>query len=127
MMNRLILNRSAITNVLSDRSITNPAITNNLEILESEWLTMENIQKILKPFQVATTVLSGDSYCPTSMVRLIAFMLRVNHLAVLHDDDGLIESTKAILRDELTSRFDLNYDAEIGVNARQLACFLDPR
>ena len=36
MINRLILNRSAITNVLSDRSITNPAIANNLEILESE-------------------------------------------------------------------------------------------
>ena len=127
MINRLILNRSAITNELSDRSITNPAISNKLEILDSEWLTMENIRKILKPFQVATTVLSGDSYSPTSMVRPIAFMLRENHLAILHDDDGLIESTKAILRDELTSQFDLNYDEEIGVNARQLARFLDPR
>ena len=61
---------------------------------------MENIQEILKLFQVATTVLSADSYSPTSMVRPIAFMLRENHLAILYDDEGLIESTKTILRDE---------------------------
>ena len=101
MINCLILNRSAITNVLSDQSITNPAIANNLEILESEWLTVENIRKILKSFQVTTTVLSSESYSPTFMVHPIAFMLRDNHLAILHDDDGLIESTKTILRDEI--------------------------
>lgn len=87
---------------------------------------MENLEKVLRPLQVATTVLCSDSYAPISMVRPIMYNLRDNHLRELSTDHEVITAIKEILRDQLSSRFDLEYDSLIGVNARQVASFFRP-
>lgn len=127
MIERLLVNRGAVINVLSDRSLTNPTTAERLEITEREWSTMEKLKTILKPFQVSTTVFCGDTHSPISIVRPIVYMLRNSHLSESDSDDQEIASMKDILREELTSRFDLTYDSNIGINARQIASFLDPR
>lgn len=127
MIERLLTNRRAVMNVLTDRAYTKPAVAQRLEVTETEWLSLEKLQQILKPLQVATTVLCSDSHSPISMVRPIVFMLRDGHLRDAPDDEIMISEMKGTLRNELTARFDLDHDSILGVNARQVASFLDPR
>lgn len=127
MIERLLSNRCAVTNVLTDRAITKSAVAERLEISEREWLNLEKLAKLLKPLQVATTVFCSDSHSPISIVRPIIYTLRDKHLHQSDDDDVMIKQIKKILRDELTTRFNLVYDCYIGVDTRQVASFLDPR
>ena len=64
----LIINRAIIELVLADRSQTTSAVAQKLEITEAEWSTMEDMVKILEPFQVATTVLCSEKGVTISIV-----------------------------------------------------------
>lgn len=52
MCEALLVNRRAIALALADRSQTTSAVAQKLEITEAEWSTMEDMVKILQPFQV---------------------------------------------------------------------------
>lgn len=71
--------------------MTSPAVAERQDISEGEWTATENLQKIFKPLQVATTVLCSDTHSPISMVRPIAYMLCESHLN--EPDDGYTEIT----------------------------------
>lgn len=114
-------------NVLSDRTVTSTVVAERLEISQREWLTMENLQKVFRPLQVATTILCSDSLGPMSMVRPIVFKLRDIHLKESVEDDHYMESFETSQRDELTIRFDLERNPAYKVTVRQIASFLDPR
>ena len=94
MIERLITNRSAVMNVLMDRSITNCTTAQTLEISEIEWTMMESLAIVLKPFQVANTVLCADTQASTSMVRPVVFSLHNIHLSKSDDDITIIAEIK---------------------------------
>lgn len=56
-------------NVLADWSKTIASMAKQLEIMESRWIVMEAVVDVLKRLQFVTTVLSGDTASPASMVR----------------------------------------------------------
>ena len=132
MIKRLITNRSAVMNVLMDRSITNSTTAQTLEISEIEWLSMESLAMVLKLFQVATTVLCADKQAPTSMVRPGVFSLHNIHLSESADDIMIIADMQVSLRAGLSRRFELEMaSSQMGcefdlVSARQIASFFDP-
>lgn len=80
MAERLIGNRNAIMNVLADRSVTSQKQAQTLEIFERDWNVLEALVKVLKPLEVATTVLSGGTL---SMVNPIIRTLLVITSALL--------------------------------------------
>ncbi|XP_024886716.1 zinc finger BED domain-containing protein 1-like, partial [Temnothorax curvispinosus] len=116
MAERLVENRSAITAVLGDRTVTTPLHAKNLEINEDEWSMFENLIPVLKPLEIATTVLSG---APASMVRPVIQTVIANHLSC-----GT-EGVSKTLAEALSIRFQM--ESQENISVRQKASFLDPR
>lgn len=69
MLDRILKNRCAILNVLTDQSITTQEIARKLENSETQWSLIEIIVNLLKPLYILTTVLCKEN-SPVSMVRL---------------------------------------------------------
>jgi hypothetical protein len=127
MLDRLLINRIPVMNVLNDRTKTTTATAHRLEIFELEWMLIEELVKILKPLQVITTLVCSNTHSPVSMVRPLIQTVIKNHLNEEVTDSNTGQSVKNIIQAELEERFHLtwNYDSE--VNARQIASLLDPR
>lgn len=126
MLERLLKNRRPVESVLADRSVTKAKVAQNLEISEHEWHIMENFVNVLKPLQVATTVLCAHN-SSFSMVRPIVRSLLENHLNDDLLDDDLLQKFKEVVRQELNMRFDMKWHEMATVTARQIGSFLDPR
>ncbi|XP_024875238.1 zinc finger BED domain-containing protein 4-like [Temnothorax curvispinosus] len=126
MLERLLKNRRPVESVLADKSVTKSKVAQNLEISEYEWHIMENLVNVLKPLQVATTVLCANN-SPFSIVRPIVRSLLENHLNhnVLNDD--LLSKFKEVICQELSTRFDMDWNENSTVTARQIGSFFDPR
>ncbi|XP_076660811.1 E3 SUMO-protein ligase ZBED1-like [Halictus rubicundus] len=129
MSERLVENRSAITNVLADRNITNQKQAQNLEMLESEWKVLEILIQLLKPLEVATTILSGGIL---SMVQPIVRAIISNHLIPAKDKYNEEDNIIVIINElttQLSTRFSLEWylESTVLVPAASKASFLDPR
>jgi hypothetical protein len=61
MCQRLVCNRNAVVSVLADRRIRKLNITLKLEMSEHDWLTMDDIIKVLKSLQLTTTALCSET------------------------------------------------------------------
>ena len=94
---------------------------------------LDVLNRVLKPFQLATTVLCAEMQALTSMVRQVVFSLRNIHLSESADDITIIAEMKVSLRARLSRRFELTRaSSQMGcefnsVNARQIVSFFDPR
>ena len=126
MLERLVKNRRPVESVLADRSVTKAKIAQNLEITEREWHFIENFVNVLKPLQIATTVLCANN-SPFSIVRPIVRSLLENHLNNDLLDDDLVSQFKEMVCQELNTRFDMKWDENSVINARQIGSFFDPR
>lgn len=127
MLECILKNRCPISTIIADRSITSTQIAQKLEILEHQWLKIEILVILLKPFQVITALLCGEKYSPISMVRPLLKKLLDNHLKPLDNDDQSITYFKQTIISDLKERFNLEWDSESRVSVRQIASFLDPR
>ncbi|EZA58223.1 Zinc finger BED domain-containing protein [Ooceraea biroi] len=125
MLERLLQNRISVMNVLTDRRSTTTSVAESLEISEREWSLIEALVTLLKPLQMATTVLCGDNSSPTSMVRPVLQKALQNHMQIRNEDDIMIQNAKKIIANEITQRVDLTRTSNI--TARQIASMLDPR
>lgn len=123
MCESLLRNRSATELVLGDRQITTAAISKNLEISEEEWDVMESMVKVLRPFQVATTVLCNEKMVTISLVRPIIHGLKTKHMIESSEDDNYIQSFKS----EAISSLDKRFNKSTNLTSQQISCFLDPR
>lgn len=123
MCQRLLRNRSAIELVLADRKLTTAAISKNLEISEEEWSAMENMVEVLRPFQVATTVLCSEKTVTLSLVRPIIHGLKTKHMAERLNDDDYVQLFKSEAIPSLHKRF----NKSANLTPQQISCFLDPR
>ncbi|KAL4089311.1 hypothetical protein QTP88_024365 [Uroleucon formosanum] len=127
MLERIFKNRCSISAVMADRSITSTYIAQKLEISEHQWLKIEALVILLKPFQVITSLLCGEKHSPFSMVRPLLKKLLDNHLKPQDNDDQSITYFKQTIIFDIKERFNLEWDSKSRVSVRQIASFLDPR
>lgn len=123
MIERALEQRQAIECVLLDSDVTTVAASKKLLLHNRDWIYLDAVQKMLKPFFVATSVMSNESQSTISMVRPIVHSIANNFLKSDDDDTPSIQILKKILLDELENRF-LHEDP---ITMCGLACFLDPR
>lgn len=125
MLERLLVNRISLTNVLADRSVTTARIAQNIELSGSQWICIETLVQLLKPLQALTTIFCSESDSPVSMVRPLVNKILSCYYQAHVDDDDIATQFKATITYELTTRFHLSWNDN--VLARQIASFLDPR
>jgi hypothetical protein len=124
MRKRRVCNRNAIVCVLADRNITMLNIALKLEMSEHDWLTMDNIIKVLKPLRLATTALCSETDVIISLVLPIVHGLIINHLKNNDSDTAETNKFKRILKTSLINRFNVGSYFE---TVYRIASFLDPR
>jgi len=127
MLDRLFINRSVILSVLTDRSITTSEICRKLEITENQWCLIETFICLLKPFYVLTTVLCKENHSPVSMVRPLLYKVIENHLKSRDDDNIIIKDFRKTVVNELTKRFNLQFEITNIISVSHISSFLDPR
>lgn len=110
MMDRLLENRCAVTNVIGDRTVTSASTAKILEILEWQWVLMESLVKCLKPIHIVTTLLSSQNSSPVSIVRPLIQKLNEKHFNPNIEDDELIQNFKNKVDVQLKRRFYLEWD-----------------
>lgn len=123
MLDRLVEQHSAIAAVLSDRLTTNIKTATALSTNESDWQLCEEMVKLLKPFELATTLLSASSAVTYSMDKPVLKSLLDNFLHASEEDLITLQTVKTLIRNEITKRFKI-YEDNITLD---LAVYLDPR
>jgi len=71
MLMRLLELRPAIVSIMLDRTLFNTKTAKKLEILEEDWEYCQILVKLLKPLQLATTVLCYERQVTISMVIIL--------------------------------------------------------
>ncbi|KAL4104807.1 hypothetical protein QTP88_020083 [Uroleucon formosanum] len=132
MLDRLLTLRTAVVAVISDREYFNTKIVKKLEMLEEDWDKCEVLVKLLKPLQLATTVLCSEQQITISMVRPLIGSLLTKHLCSNQTDCMFATMFKNTVSTDLAKRFSMESVSEkntneIPVNVSQIASLLDPR
>jgi len=127
MLDRILKNRSPVSNVLADRTVTSFYIAQKLEITESQWLKIENLISLLKPLYVVTNVFCSENHSPASMVIPLLSKLLDCHFKLKATDDQYITDFKCTIIFEIKERFKFERNETSSVSVRQIASFLDPR
>ena len=123
MAERLLEQREAIHSVLDDRERTSDRIATKLLMTSAHWKILEDVVVILKPFEVATTIMSTESRSTLAMVRPLIHSFQNKFLRRKEQDSRVVEQIKSKIRHQLDARF-LSNDS---INVCSLACILDPR
>lgn len=123
MAERLVEQHQAIDAVFDDRDWTSVKVSRQMKLVEDEWRFLRDLVHLLRPFNVATNVMSTESYSTIAMVRPLVFRIVNKFLGNDSTDTVAIETMKTILKTELETRFLANHD----VDFIDLSCILDPR
>lgn len=126
MGDRLIESRQCISMVLNDRSTTTRTIAMSLELSESRWELLEQLLKVLKPFDLVTKVLPSATTPTISTVYPILKSISQNFLTPNDSDLLEIITFKNTLSLEFKARFfsEFHDDSVFFLN---IASLLDPR
>lgn len=133
MVDRLIEQRSSITAVLNNRAITSSQIASGLEIAERDWLFLEELRDCLKPFELATKIMSSESSPTASIVQPLIYSIRENFLQLKSDDSSPLREFKSTVKKDFVTRFSTNrrYDQSLMGNSQptllDICTFFDPR
>ncbi|XP_044581913.1 E3 SUMO-protein ligase ZBED1-like [Cotesia glomerata] len=124
MIERLLEQKQAVESVLLNLEFTTTAMCKKLLLRNSEWNYLKDLVRILKPFEVATKMMSSQTESTSGMVRPLIHSIIDKFLMIDDSDDPpKIQSLKEVFREELEARF-LGEDYD---SVPTLACFLDPR
>ncbi|XP_025425429.1 zinc finger BED domain-containing protein 1-like [Sipha flava] len=101
-------------------------------MLEEDWDRCEVLVKLLKPLQLATTILCSEQQITISMVRPLIGSLITKHLSSNQTDCVFATMFKNTVSKDLAKRFSMESGSEkntneILVNVSQIASLLDPR
>lgn len=126
MVERLIESRQCISIVLNDRNNTTRTTAISLELSESKWELLEQLVKVLKPFDLVTKVLSSATTPKISTVHPILKSIAQHYLTPNESDLYKIKILKETLSQEFKVRFfsQMHNDSIFFLN---IASFLDPR
>lgn len=125
MLDRLVEQRWPVVAVLSDESVTKRS-DRHLDLSNEQWKLAEELIRILKPFEVATTVFCGEQHSTVSCTLPIVYGL-TKHLEIQDDDSqcSSISSFKHLVLSEIKQRWSLdNLDVS---SCMVLSAVLDPR
>ncbi|KAL4101082.1 hypothetical protein QTP88_021102 [Uroleucon formosanum] len=76
---------------------------------------------------VLTTVLCKENHSPVSMVRSLLYKVIENHLKSRDDDNIIIKDFRKTVINELTKRFNLQFEDTNLISVSHISSFLDPR
>ncbi|XP_072758661.1 E3 SUMO-protein ligase ZBED1-like [Anoplolepis gracilipes] len=127
MCESLLRNRKAISFVLADTHLTSNETAQKLEIIAAEWTIMDEMVKILKSFQVATTLFCSESNITLLTVRPIIMSIMEKHMLILPTDSENLKKFKIAAYSSLKRRFNIKDIQLEPISATQIATFLDPR
>ena len=88
-----------------------------------EWSIIDELIKILEPFQEATEVMSTEKFPSISSVKPLLYKLLEKTLMVNSDDKAVTKSMKEVVKADLSSRYQTNTIK----NLLDIAAILDPR
>lgn len=117
MLERLMEQQLAIAAVLIDGT------ARHLMPESGEWTLIEQLVEILKPFQVATEVMSGEKYPTVSTVKPLLYKLTEKTLALNDGDSSTIKAVKQAIKKDLESR----YTKSAIQRLLNVSTYLDPR
>ncbi|KAM3598821.1 uncharacterized protein V6R79_023049 [Siganus canaliculatus] len=100
MLDHLLEQRTAVSAVLADSSVSKPS-DRNLELTTSQWRTAEDTVSVLKPMMTLTELLSQDVNASLSATVPMLMNIKKRHLVVLDDDSNVIKVLKTTLNDEI--------------------------
>ncbi|XP_022160721.1 zinc finger BED domain-containing protein 1-like isoform X3 [Myzus persicae] len=126
MVERLIESRQCVSIVLNDRNTTTRTTAISLELGESKWELLEQLVKVLKPFDLVTKVLSSATTPTISIVHPILKSIAQHYLTPNESDLHKIKILKETLSQEFKVRFfsQMHSDSIFLLN---IASLLDPR
>jgi len=133
MVDRLIEQRSSITAVLNNRAITSSQIASGLEIAEKDWRFLEELRDCLKPFELATKIMSSENSPTASIVQPLIYSIRENFLQLNADDSASLREFKTTIKKDFVARFSTHsrYDYSFMGNSQptllDICTFFDPR
>lgn len=125
MFERIIEQRSAITAVLADRSVTKLPDERKLAIPDSHWRMLEDIIPVLKGLKCATTVLSTENNASSYVIYPVTHGLLANHLSTCDTDSDVVTAFKSAVSAFSNRR--LTSDAKLITKIPITASALDPR
>ena len=105
MMKSLLPNRAGIYSVLHNKDFTKPEMARKLEIKNEFWAFIEKLCKVLKPFEIATSQLSGEFYPTLGSVYPLVHGILKNYLMVSADDPPEMVYFKNGVSDKIKKRF----------------------
>ncbi len=123
MLERLLELHVPILAVLSDKNVSKTCDA-ELDLSTRQWLLADELVKVLKPFELATTLLSAEQNVSLSCVIPIVEGL-YRGLVETADDSSAVKEFKEILEAQLEKRFQL--DSVDAASLPVLASLLDPR
>ena len=117
MLQRLMEQQAAIAAVLMSGKVR------HLMPESDEWVIIEELVDILKPFHHATEVLSAEKYPTFSTVKPLLYKLLEKALKVNDGDTSTIKEVKKVIKSDLASR----YQSTSIQKLMNVATYLDPR
>ena len=105
MLNSRSPNRAGIYCVLHNKDFTKPETARKLEIKNEHWVLMEKLCEVLKPFEVATSQLSGELYPTLGSVYPLIHGILENHLMPKDVDPPEILFFKEKVAEKINERF----------------------
>lgn len=125
MINRTLEQKEAIISVLEDEEETPRQTAAKLKLTEEEWAALRELDELLEPLEITTTVMSSENNVTLSMARPLVHSLLKNFYEVHDSDSELQESFKEIIQEEFFKRFlDATRDRD---QVALMATYLDPR
>ena len=121
MYERLLEQRWAIFAVIHDDQVT-PSAQQHLDLTVDQWELLHQMTKVLKPLQMATTVLCKDQNVSSSLVFPVIQGLLTHHLTPREEDLVVVKKFKEVVSQQLKERFRFTED-----NIMILAAAVDPR
>ena len=122
MLDRLVLLSNAVMAVLDGEKDTS-----RLKLSGTQWDLAKEVVGVLKPLQMATTVLSMDTNPSPSCVYPVVHGLVNQHLVVRDGDSVPVRKLKERVASDLEERFHLQPAEDADVHVAWLASALDPR
>lgn len=105
MCDRIVEQRQAITTVLSDLNVTEPATEESFALSSQQWNLISSFLPTMKCLQIATTVMCSKTNVSLSSILPIISGLLSQHLILKLDDDDLLKEFKATVSEQLKQRF----------------------
>ena len=99
MIKRLIEQKRAVIKVLNSNSVRKIQ-----KLTNSDWINIQILVDVLKPFDEATTLMSAEKSVTISLVWPLIHNIRTNFLAQQDTDSTLIKKFKSTVSSQLSSR-----------------------